>query len=322
METRFPNMVIWLWLGICASCALAAGDAETVYRKTQHAVAFIHTGDGFGSGVVVNAKGLVLTNLHVVGGNETVNVTLSVMQNRRVAEKTLRGRVVAGHPKYDLATVQVSLPPGASVHWLRFERRPVPTGATCYAIGNPGAGGGALRNAISQGLVSSASQIVNGQAFIQTTAQINPGNSGGALVNSAGRLIGIVTFKISNREGLGFAIPVRKLSHSDFHKRHLDRRVGYGVEQVIGGWFDSANKNGIIMVLAGLAFLAISSLWILIAAFRVSLGWGLTLLIVGSFFPVVYIVFVFLNWQDAKRPVVTMILGAALIISGVIFGSP
>lgn len=157
-----------------------------------------------GSGVLIGADGVVLTNAHVVDG--AVRVVALLSDGRRFV-----GEVRATEPDLDLAVVQLegasdlpTIPMGDS--------RDLMLGEPAIAIGNPFG----LGLTVSTGVVASVGrdmQVGGGpsQTYVQTDAAINPGNSGGALVNLRGELIGINTFIHSSAEGIGFAIPVNRV---------------------------------------------------------------------------------------------------------------
>ena len=156
-----------------------------------------------GSGVIVDASGLIVTNNHVIEGADEVKVSLA---DKREFEATL----VLKDPRTDLAILRVK---------DGRERFPVldfadsdalQVGDVVLAIGNPFGVG----QTVTQGIVSALARTQVGvsdyQFFIQTDAAINPGNSGGALVDMAGKLVGINTAIFSRSggsQGVGFAIP-------------------------------------------------------------------------------------------------------------------
>jgi Do/DeqQ family serine protease len=161
------------------------------------------SGGGLGSGVVMSADGYVLTNNHVVEGAGTVAVALP-------QGKPAPARVIGTDPETDLAVLKIEalgLEPIAV-----GDSDTAQIGDVVLAIGNPFGVG----QTVTQGIVSGTGRnrvgINTFENFIQTDAAINPGNSGGALVDSAGRLIGINTAILSpsgGSLGIGFAIPVR-----------------------------------------------------------------------------------------------------------------
>ncbi len=156
-----------------------------------------------GSGVILDASGVVLTNAHVVDGARRIHIHLA-------DGRTLRADLVAADPELDLAVLRVvgggSLPAA-----IVGDSDELLLGEPVVAIGNPYG----LGLTVSTGVVASTARDVNvgngpRQTYIQTDAAINPGNSGGALVNVYGELIGINTFIHSGAEGIGFAIPVNR----------------------------------------------------------------------------------------------------------------
>jgi Do/DeqQ family serine protease len=154
-----------------------------------------------GSGVVVSAKGHVLTNLHVIEGADEILVALT--DGRQAAAK-----VLGVDADSDLAVLQVEMGP---LPVLGFESLDPPRiGDVVLAIGNPFGVGQTITMGIVSALGREGLGINTYENFIQTDAAINPGNSGGALVDTKGRLVGINTAIYSRTGGslgIGFAIP-------------------------------------------------------------------------------------------------------------------
>ena len=156
-----------------------------------------------GSGVLIDRKGLVLTNAHVVAGAGDVTVVLS---DRR----SFRAEVVGADPDFDIAVLQVSDARNLPAVTLGTSED-LMIGEPVVAIGNPFG----LANTVTTGVVSALHRVIEAgdrvyEDFVQTDAAINPGNSGGALLNIEGRLIGINTAIHSEGVGIGFAIPIDK----------------------------------------------------------------------------------------------------------------
>ncbi len=156
---------------------------------------------GVGSGVIVTKDGYILTNNHVVDGAKEVKVTL---QDGR----EFTAKVIGRDPKSDIAVIKIAANDLPVVAMADSEK--VQTGDVVLAIGNPFGVG----QTVTSGIVSATDRgnvgIEDYEDFIQTDAAINPGNSGGALVDIAGRLIGINTAIMSRTggsQGVGFAIP-------------------------------------------------------------------------------------------------------------------
>jgi serine protease Do len=156
-----------------------------------------------GSGVIIDSRGHVLTNEHVIAGASRVRVHLS-------SKETYAAHLVGSDRRLDLAVLQI-------VGHKR--RRFVPValgrshdlmiGETVIAIGNPFG----LKHTVTTGVVSALDRTIKErnrsyQHFIQTDAAINPGNSGGPLLNINGKLIGINTAVHRGGAGIGFAIPI------------------------------------------------------------------------------------------------------------------
>src|ERR1700749_1511555 len=145
-----------------------------------------------GSGVMVDPSGLVVTNVHVIEGADQVKVSLSDKRDFE-AEIVLKD-LPEKFPTLDFANSDELM-----------------VGDVVLAIGNPFGVGQTVTHGIVSALARTQVGITNYQFFIQTDAAINPGNSGGALVDLAGRLVGLNTAIFSRSggsQGIGFAIPV------------------------------------------------------------------------------------------------------------------
>jgi serine protease Do len=154
---------------------------------------------GEGSGVIVDPKGYVLTNYHVVAGADKLTVRL-------FDGRELKGTVQGTDSKTDLAVVHVEakdLPLA-----VLGDSEKIQVGEWAIAIGSPFG----LEETVTVGVISAKGRTGLGtgtyEDFIQTDASINPGNSGGPLVNIEGEVIGINAMIISPGQGIGFAIPI------------------------------------------------------------------------------------------------------------------
>jgi S1-C subfamily serine protease len=174
-----------------------------VYEQASPAVVAVETGSGGGSGSIVSAGGLVLTNAHVVGNNRTVTIILA--DGREFA-----GDVVGyGEGRLDLAAVQIRNAPSNLPVMPIAPSGSVRIGQAAFAIGSPFG----LQGTFTTGIVS---RIDSQRNLIQTDAAINPGNSGGPLLNSNAQLIGVNTSIFTTGEqggsiGIGFAIPTNEV---------------------------------------------------------------------------------------------------------------
>ena len=174
-----------------------------------------------GSGVIVRADGIILTNNHVVEGGNEITVVLN-------DKREFRARVLTADSRTDLAVLKIDTR-GEKLPFVPFaDSDQVQVGDLVLAVGDPFGVGQTVTMGIVSALARTQISAGDYQFFIQTDAAINPGNSGGALVTTDGRLAGINTAIVSRsggNVGIGFAIPA-----------NLARRVVEGV--------DGGVKNG------------------------------------------------------------------------------
>ncbi|MHC5053453.1 MAG: Do family serine endopeptidase [Planctomycetota bacterium] len=186
--------------------------------------------EGFGSGVIVSRDGLVITNHHVAGEADRIEVKLA-------DGRTLPAERVGTDPKTDLCLLRIAGEGHAFAEFGRSEELKV--GQWALAIGNPFG----LSDTVTLGIVSARGRhgFMGGggyEDFIQTDAAINPGNSGGPLVNIDGEIIGINTMIFSRsggNMGVGFAIP------SDLVTVIMDRLLKEG--RVVRSWLGVGIQN-------------------------------------------------------------------------------
>lgn len=186
---------------------------------------------GLGTGVIVDEKGHIITNNHVIGDSDEVTVRLS-------NEKTVKAKVVGTDPRSDIAVIKIKvsseLPKPAKLgdsDKLKIGEWVVAAGASF-----------GLDNTITAGIVSAKGRALSGgsqyEDFIQTDAAINPGNSGGPLVNLKGEVVGINTAIVSKSGGymgIGFAIPI------NMAKQVLESLISDG--KVTRGWLGVGIQN-------------------------------------------------------------------------------
>ena len=163
-------------------------------------------GRGEGSGVVIDRRGVILTNFHVVSGAVNVDVVFNDDHGR------MSGRVIGGIPERDLAVIRVDADDLDPIEMGRSSN--LRLGDDVIAIGFPlGLGGPTVTKGIVSALdrnIDAGTEGLELQGLLQTDAAINPGNSGGALIDRAGRLVGINTAAAtaSAAENIGFAIAI------------------------------------------------------------------------------------------------------------------
>jgi Do/DeqQ family serine protease len=161
-----------------------------------------------GSGVIVDAaRGLILTNHHVIEGADQVSVTLG-------DGRSLPATFVGSDPDTDVALMRIAVPKDAPLVAIPLaDSGQLQVGDFVVAVGNPFGIGQTVTSGIVSAVGRSGLRGLGFQNFIQTDASINPGNSGGALVNLQGQLVGINTASfnpqgsMAGNIGLGFAIP-------------------------------------------------------------------------------------------------------------------
>jgi len=164
--------------------------------------------NGIGTGIIVDEKGYILTNSHVVSDGTAKTIIIQLTDGREVS-----GTVLWNDRNIDLAIVKIEADNLKAAELGDSED--VRIGAYAAAIGNPL--GMAFDRTVTQGVISGLDRsitVTDGQSqltmdgLIQTDASINAGNSGGPLLNSEGQVIGINSAKAQSGEGLGFAIPI------------------------------------------------------------------------------------------------------------------
>ncbi len=168
--------------------------------------------EGVGSGVIVDPRGYIVTNSHVVGNNRK-KLTVYLIDGRE-----LEGTVLWQDAGLDLAVLKVDAANLTAADLGDSEN--IEVGDTAIAIGNPL--GLRFERTVTQGIISGLNRSIMVEQstimedLIQTDAAINPGNSGGPLINSKGEIIGINTVKVT-AEGLGFAIPINVIKPVIMH---------------------------------------------------------------------------------------------------------
>ncbi len=221
-----------------------------IARQVSPSVVSVIRGEGSGSGIIVSADGVVLTNAHVVGNAGVVQVGLA-------DGRVLEGRVLGGDPSVDVAVVRVEargLPAAVLGDGDNLE-----VGQMAIAIGNPLG----LDRTVTSGVVSAVNRNPQGfglDGLIQTDAAISPGNSGGPLLDSQGRVIGLNTavLRAPGAEGLGFAIPIGLAN--DVARQIIEtgrvRRAYLGVsfrdvDPLLADQFDLPAREGVLVAAVG-----------------------------------------------------------------------
>ncbi|MCF8047444.1 MAG: trypsin-like peptidase domain-containing protein [Desulfarculaceae bacterium] len=204
-----------------------------------------------GSGVIIDGKkGLIVTNSHVVDGGSDIQVQLA---DRRV----FKAKLLGADPTSDLAVLKIT-PRGSPLPQVRLgDSRSLMIGESLIAIGNPFG----LQHTVTTGVVSALNRRVPtgpGEwmgGLIQTDASINPGNSGGPLLNLDGEVMGINTAIFQRAQGIGFAIPVNRVSRvvSDLlaHGKVSPTWLGLDLQDItprLAGHFGLEAPSGVVVV--------------------------------------------------------------------------
>lgn len=195
-----------------------------------------------GTGFIVDASGLILTNNHVVADADEIKISFSESPD----EKPTDGEVVGRDSELDVALIRVHTKKTLTALTLG-DSDALEVGEYVMAVGNPFGQG----HSVSHGIISAKERSVPGLGgglsnYLQTDAPINPGNSGGPLVNLKGDVIGINNAILANAQGIGFAIPssaVQKVLSQLKNKGSVDRGyIGAVIGQVTP---DIAEKLGV-----------------------------------------------------------------------------
>ena len=198
-------------------------------KQVGASVVQVSTPSGMGSGFFISEEGYLITNQHVVAGEQHIEVTRFQTGGTGMEQEVFENvRIISIDANLDLALLKIE-----SEEAIDF--RPIPIGDSVvleegqpvFAIGSPLG----LDRTVSEGIISLKNRAFAGQLYLQTTTQINPGNSGGPLFNLRGEVVGVNNMKamMAGVEGLSFAIP------ADVLKTFLRNREAFS--------FDPRNPN-------------------------------------------------------------------------------
>jgi serine protease Do len=196
-----------------------ARDVQDLVKQIGEAVVQVRTPEGLGSGFLINADGYLITNFHVIEGETEISVEVYHQKNGQLERDTYKQvRIIAINKFHDLALLHIEDKTAPKFKFVMLGGADAMTvGDSVFAIGSPLG----LERTVTQGIISTKTRELEGELYLQTSAQINPGNSGGPLFNMAGEVVGVTNMKITSGEGLGFAIPVELV------KNFLDHRDAF-----------------------------------------------------------------------------------------------
>jgi serine protease Do len=186
---------------------LPEASVRLLAERFGEGVVMVRTPGGLGSGFIIDERGYIVTNFHVIEGETKITIVIF----RKVGDTFQRDkidntRIIATNPFLDLALLKMEPPEGMKLSKVYVDDSDgLRDGEKVFAIGNPLG----LERTVSEGIVSKRNRTESGLVYIQTTTQINPGNSGGPLFNARGQVVGVTNMKLMFGEGLGFAIPAR-----------------------------------------------------------------------------------------------------------------
>jgi len=196
-----------------------AHNVQDLVKQLGQAVVQVRTPGGLGSGFFVNADGYLITNFHVIEGETEISVEVYSQVNGQLDRETYKQvRIIAINKFHDLALLHIEDKNTPKFKYVTLgSSDALNVGDSVFAIGSPLG----LERTMTEGILSTKTRELEGELYLQTTAQINPGNSGGPLFNLSGEVVGVTNMKILFGEGLGFAIPVELV------KNFLDHRDAF-----------------------------------------------------------------------------------------------
>ena len=167
-------------------------DVETAYNS----IFIIESGNSLGSGFAIG-ENCIITNAHVIANEKSIAITT-------YGGEQLFAEIYCIDNNLDIAVLCIKS--GETLTPLQ-PCYDIAVGDEVYAIGAPNS----MTYTLTKGVVSSKNRKINTQSYIQTDAAINSGNSGGPLMNEAGQVIGVNSYKMSDSEGIGLAIPIESV---------------------------------------------------------------------------------------------------------------
>ncbi len=183
---------------------------STVQYGSMFGMLVENEGEGAGSGAILDRRGHIITNFHVIEGAKKVQVGLS-------NDKMYDAQVVGADAEYDIAVLKIKAPPEELTPLPLGRSNSLRVGQKAYALGNPFG----LSHTLTSGVVSSLNRSLPSRVkgavmdgMIQTDAAMNPGNSGGPLLNTSAEMIGMcvaIRSSVGQNSGVGFAIPVDRI---------------------------------------------------------------------------------------------------------------
>ena len=186
-------------------------------QQLGESVVQVRTPGGLGSGFILNEDGFLITNFHVIEGETQISIEVYHQKNGELERRSYKQvRIIAINKFQDLALLHIEDKGAPKFGRVSLgDSEVLSVGERVFAVGSPLG----LERTVTEGIVSTKTREMQGDLYLQTTAQINPGNSGGPLFNLRGEVIGVTNMKITFGEGPGFAIPIEQVK---FFLNHRD----------------------------------------------------------------------------------------------------
>jgi serine protease Do len=191
-------------------------DVRELVNQLGESVVQVRTPGGLGSGFIISEDGFLITNFHVIEGETQIAVEVYHQKDGQLERKSYKEvKIIAINKFQDVALLKIDdrdAPKFSRV--LLGDADALAVGDSVFAIGSPLG----LERTVTEGILSTKTREMQGDLYLQTTAQINPGNSGGPLFNLRGEVVGVTNMKITFGEGLGFAIPIGTVKYFLDHR--------------------------------------------------------------------------------------------------------
>lgn len=202
--------VVVEWRPLDPPAEVTVYDAAGIYQHAAASIVRVETEEGTGSGFCIAAPDIVLTNAHVVGSHDRVNVTTFTLREQRAE----RGASVVAHvilrsAEDDLAVLRLRSDDVALTPLPIGLRNPA-VGQRIYALGHPVAGDTVLEETLTDGLISAVGRELDERKYLQHSAPVHGGSSGGPLLDERGVVVGVVTLR-SELQGVSLAIPAKDI---------------------------------------------------------------------------------------------------------------
>ena len=200
-----------------ASGPLSDKSVRDLVSLLGEGVVQVRTPSGLGSGFFITEDGYLITNFHVIEGETKLSIEVYHMKDGQLDRRNYKDvRIVAMNKFNDLTLLKVEDKDAPKFRRVLLgDSEVLSQGDHVFAIGSPLG----LERTVTEGILSTTTRQMQGDLYLQTTAQINPGNSGGPLFNLRGEVVGVTNMKLTFGEGLGFAIPVEQVK---YFLRHRD----------------------------------------------------------------------------------------------------